>query len=156
MGGGSKRLYYHPVVVDGVRPDDDLFTEETFGPIVGLTSYRNLEEAVELANRPGYGLSSSIFTGDPVTVRRFRRGIRAGMVSVNTSTSGAEAHLPFGGNGRSGNGARQSGQWVLDQMTRWQSLTWELSGRLQKAQMDVSVPAADLSFRLPMPAGPQQ
>jgi acyl-CoA reductase-like NAD-dependent aldehyde dehydrogenase len=44
------------------------------------------------------------------------------MVSVNNSTSGAEAHLPFGGNGRSGNGSRQSGQWVLDQFTRRQSL----------------------------------
>ncbi|CAI7977977.1 MULTISPECIES: aldehyde dehydrogenase family protein [unclassified Parafrankia] len=149
VGDPEPGLYYHPVVVDRVRPDDELFTAETFGPIVGLTTYRHLEEAVELANLPGYGLSSSIFTGDPVTVRRFRRGVRAGMVSVNTSTSGAEAHLPFGGNGRSGNGARQSGQWVLDQVTRWQSLTWELSGRLQKAQMDVSVPPADLGFRLP-------
>jgi aldehyde dehydrogenase (NAD+) len=71
------------------------------------------------------------------------------MVSVNNSTSGAEAHLPFGGNGRSGNGSRQSGVWVLDQFTRWQALNWDYSGRLQKAQMDIAVPAADLDFRLP-------
>ena len=68
------------------------------------------------------------------------------MVSVNNSTSGAEAHLPFGGNGRSGNGSRQSGVWVLDQFTRWQALNWDHSGRLQKAQMDVAEIDADLGF----------
>ena len=60
------------------------------------------------------------------------------MVSVNNSTTGAEAHLPFGGNGRSGNGSRQCGVWVLDQFTRWQAMNWDYSGRLQKAQMDVA------------------
>ncbi|RCV47123.1 aldehyde dehydrogenase family protein, partial [Marinitenerispora sediminis] len=74
---------------------------------------------VELANLPGYGLSSAIYTRDPAKVYAFRAGIGAGMVSVNNSTSGAEAHLPFGGNGRSGNGGRLSGIWVLDQFTRW-------------------------------------
>jgi aldehyde dehydrogenase (NAD+) len=70
------------------------------------------------------------------------------MVSVNNSTSGAEAHLPFGGNGRSGNGSRQSGMWVLDQFTRWQAMNWDYSGRLQKAQMDVAALPADLGFRI--------
>ena len=68
------------------------------------------------------------------------------MVSVNNSTSGAEAHLPFGGNGKSGNGSRQSGVWVLDQFTRWQAMNWDYSGRLQKAQMDVADVAADLDL----------
>ena len=71
------------------------------------------------------------------------------MVSVNNSTSGAEAHLPFGGNGKSGNGSRQSGVWVLDQFTRWQSMNWDFSGSLQKAQMDVATIDPDLDYRLP-------
>jgi alpha-ketoglutaric semialdehyde dehydrogenase len=141
-------LYYHPVVVDGLRPDDQLFTDETFGPIVGITSYRDLDQAIELANAPGYGLSSAIYTTDPKSAFRFRQGIGAGMVSVNNSTSGAEAHLPFGGNGKSGNGSRQSGIWVLDQFTRWQSMNWDYSGKLQKAQMDLEVPQPDVDFRL--------
>jgi aldehyde dehydrogenase (NAD+) len=147
-GDPGRGLYYHPVIVDGLGPADPLFLMETFGPIVGVTTYRTLEEAVHLANLPGYGLSSAIYTTDPATVFRFRRGIGAGMVSVNNSTSGAEAHLPFGGNGRSGNGSRQSGRWVLDQFTRWQALNWDYSGRLQKAQMDVEVIEPDLSFRI--------
>ena len=79
---------------------------------------------------------------------RFRERITAGMVSVNNSTSGAEAHLPFGGNGKSGNGSRQSGMWVLDQFTRWQSMNWDYAGKLQKAQMDVADIEADVDYRL--------
>ena len=141
-------FFYHPVIVDGLRRDDAIFRHETFGPMVGVATYRELTEAIQLANAPGYGLSSSIYTADPAEVFAFRRGISAGMVSVNNSTSGAEAHLPFGGNGKSGNGARQSGIWVLDQFTRWQSLNWDYSGRLQKAQMDVVELTPDTSFRL--------
>jgi acyl-CoA reductase-like NAD-dependent aldehyde dehydrogenase len=115
-------------------------------------SPRTLEEAISLANLPGYGLSSSIYTSDPQQAFALRAGISAGMVSVNNSTSGAEAHLPLGGNGRSGSGSRQSGMWVLDQFTRWQSVSWDYSGRLQKAQMDTASVQPDLDFRLPGPA----
>jgi alpha-ketoglutaric semialdehyde dehydrogenase len=148
VGDPEAGVFYHPTIVDGVRADDTIFTTETFGPLVGVTTYRDLDEAIRLANTPGYGLSSSIYTTDPADAFRFRRGISAGMVSVNNSTSGAEAHLPFGGNGKSGNGSRQSGQWVLDQFTRWQALNWDYSGHLQKAQMDVGELVADESFRL--------
>ncbi len=91
VGDPSTGLYYHPVLLAGVRPTDKVFTEETFGPIVGVTSYRTLDEAIELANAPGYGLSSAVYTSAPRTAFRFRQGVSAGMVSVNNSTSGAEA-----------------------------------------------------------------
>jgi alpha-ketoglutaric semialdehyde dehydrogenase len=148
FAGDLGGLYYHPVVVADLSPADKLFTTETFGPIIGAMPYRTLDEAIELANRPGYGLSSSVYTTSPSTAFAFREGIGAGMVSVNNSTSGAEAHLPFGGNGRSGNGSRQSGVWVLDQFTRWQAMNWDYSGRLQKAQMDTATVTPDLAFRL--------
>jgi aldehyde dehydrogenase (NAD+) len=147
-GDPAGGLYYHPTIVDGLRPVDDIFRHETFGPLVGVASYGDLAEAITLANDPGYGLSSAIYTRMPDEVFAFRRGVSAGMVSVNNSTSGAEAHLPFGGNGKSGNGSRQSGMWVLDQFTRWQSLNWDYSGRLQKAQMDVAELVPEDSYRL--------
>ncbi|MQA07799.1 MAG: aldehyde dehydrogenase family protein [Pseudonocardiaceae bacterium] len=149
LGDPEPGLYYHPVIVDGVGPDDELFGNETFGPIIGVCPYDTFDEALELSNAPGYGLSAAIYTNDPRKVFEFRAGSGAGMLSVNNSTSGAEAHLPFGGNGRSGNGGRLSGQWVLDQFTRWQSMNWDYSGKLQKAQMDVLNIDADLDFRLP-------
>lgn len=148
LGDPDAGLFCHPTVVDGILRGDDLYHTETFGPIVGVGTFDSLEEALELANGHGYGLSASIYTNDPRSAFRFREGSRAGMVSINNSTSGAEAHLPFGGNGRSGNGSRQSGIWVLDQFTRWQAMNWDYSGRLQKAQMDTPDLAADPGFRL--------
>ena len=100
----------HPTIVSGVRADDELAATETFGPLVGVAAFRDWDEAIALANGHGYGLSSAIYTRDPRPPSASASGIGAGMVSVNNSTSGAEAHLPFGGNGRSGNGSRQSGR----------------------------------------------
>ena len=148
VGDPDAGLYYHPTIVDGVTTEDDLYRLETFGPIVGVATFATFDQTMDLANGHGYGLSSSIYTNDPNSVFRFRERISAGMVSVNNSTSGAEAHLPFGGNKKSGNGARQAGIWVLDQFTRWQAVNWDYSGRLQKAQMDVADVGADLGFRL--------
>ena len=148
VGDPSKGLFEHPTIVDGVTAKDQIALTETFGPIIGVASFDDFDEAMELANGHGYGLSSSIYTNDPKWAFRFRERVTAGMVSVNNSTSGAEAHLPFGGNGKSGNGSRQSGIWVLDQFTRWQSMNWDYAGKLQKAQMDTAEVAADLGFRL--------
>lgn len=149
VGDPAAGLYYHPTIVDGVTAKDELYRTETFGPIVGVATFGDFDEAIDLANGHGYGLSSAIYTNNPKWAFRFRERVSAGMVSVNNSTSGAEAHLPFGGNGKSGNGSRQSGMWVLEQFTRWQSLNWDYAGKLQKAQMDVADVPADLDYRLP-------
>jgi alpha-ketoglutaric semialdehyde dehydrogenase len=152
VGDPDAGVYAHPVVVSGVRPDDALYRNETFGPLVSVMRFSSFEQAVELANGHGYGLSAAIYTRGAQSAFRFRERVSAGMLSVNNSTSGAEAHLPFGGNGKSGNGSRQSGVWVLDQFTRWQSMNWDFAGKLQKAQMDTEESAtgaaADPRFRL--------
>ena len=148
VGDPDAGVYAHPSVVTGVRADDALYLNETFGPLVPVMRFSTFDEAVELANGHGYGLSAAIYTRDAQAAFRFRERVSAGMLSVNNSTSGAEAHLPFGGNGKSGNGSRQSGVWVLDQFTRWQSMNWDYAGRLQKAQMDTEVSTHDVAFRL--------
>jgi aldehyde dehydrogenase (NAD+) len=148
VGDPEAGVYAHPTIVTGVRPDDALYRNETFGPLVSVMRFSSFDEAVELANGHGYGLSSAIYTSNPLHAFRFRERVSAGMLSVNNSTSGAEAHLPFGGNGKSGNGSRQSGVWVLDQFTRWQSMNWDYAGKLQKAQMDTEETTADLGFVL--------
>src|SRR3954465_9935947 len=148
VGDPEAGVFAHPTIVTGVRPEDAFYRNETFGPLVSVMRFSSFDEAVELANGHGYGLSSAIYTTNPLHAFRFRERVSAGMLSVNNSTSGAEAHLPFGGNGKSGNGSRQSGVWVLDQFTRWQSMNWDYAGKLQKAQMDVEETSADLGFRL--------
>jgi len=148
VGDPDIGIYDHPTIVDGVRAGDELYGTETFGPIVGVATFSTFDEAIALANGHGYGLSAAIYTTSPQHAFRFRERCSAGMISINNSTSGAEAHLPFGGNGKSGNGSRQSGVWVLDQLTRWQSVNWDYAGRLQKAQMETADISADLGFRL--------
>lgn len=135
-GNAEYGYYAAPSMVDNVTRDDEIYHTETFGPLFNVLTVRSLDEAIELANGTGYGLSSAIYTRDMKTAYRFKNEISAGMTSINNSTTGAEAHLPFGGNGKSGNGSRQSGIWVVDQFTRWQAVNWDLSGKLQLAQMD--------------------
>jgi aldehyde dehydrogenase (NAD+) len=135
-GDAKNGVYAFPTLVDGVTEADEIYATETFGPLVNVLTYSTFEDALRLANGTGYGLSSAIYTQDILEAYRFRTGIGAGMTSINNSTSGAEAHLPFGGNGKSGNGSRQSGIWVIDAFTKWQAVNWDMSGKLQLAQMD--------------------
>ncbi len=139
-GDAARGLYATPRLFDNVRIDMRVAQEECFGPTVNLIEVDGLDEAIRAANGTPYGLSSAVYTRDAHAMLRFKEEIRAGMTSINNSTTGAEAHLPFGGNGWSGNGTRESGIWVLDAYTRWQAVNVDLSGKLQKAQIDLSDP----------------
>lgn len=137
-GDASRGLYATPRIFDKVTMSMRIAQEECFGPTVNLVEVDGFDEALDAANGTPYGLSSAIYTRDARAMLRFKEEISAGMTSINNSTSGAEAHLPFGGNGWSGNGTRESGIWVLDAYTRWQAVNVDLSGKLQKAQIDTA------------------
>lgn len=137
-GDAGRGLYATPRIFGNVTMNMRIAREECFGPTVNLVEVDGLDEAIAAANGTPYGLSSAIYTRDAKAMLRFKEEIRAGMTSVNNSTTGAEAHLPFGGNGWSGNGTRESGIWVLDAYTRWQAVNVDLSGKLQKAQIDLT------------------
>ena len=142
-GDANKGLYATPRIFDRVTMDMRVAQEECFGPTVNLIEVDGFEQALEAANGTPYGLSSAIYTRDAAAMLRFKERIRAGMTSINNSTTGAEAHLPFGGNGWSGNGTRESGIWVIDAYTRWQAVNVDLSGKLQKAQIDLEETRAE-------------
>ncbi len=115
--------------------------EEIFGPTVNLIKVDGIEAAIEAANDHPYGLSSAIYTQNRLWAYQFRTRIQAGMVNINNTTVGAEAHMPFGGVRSSGNGARESGVWVIEEYTVWQAVNDEYSGKLQLAQMDTGYTA---------------
>jgi acyl-CoA reductase-like NAD-dependent aldehyde dehydrogenase len=87
LTGEGRRLYGQTVPSE--MPDKQLFT---FRVPVGVASFSTFNEAVELANGHGYGLSAAIYTRDATNALRFRERITAGMLSVNNSTSGAGSH----------------------------------------------------------------
>lgn len=137
-GNAELGLYVTPRIFDKVTMSMRIAQEECFGPTINLVEVDGFDEAMAAANGTPYGLSSAIYTRDARSMLRFKEEISAGMTSINNSTTGAEAHLPFGGNGWSGNGTRESGIWVLDAYTRWQAVNVDLSGKLQKAQIDIA------------------
>lgn len=138
-GGDPEAAFYGwPTVWTDVRPGMCIFQQETFGPTINLVRVDGIDEAIDVANAVDYGLSSAIYTMSRDWAYRFKDGIQAGMTSINNTTNGAEAHLPFGGVKGSGNGTRESGIWVLESYTYWHAVNDDVSGRLQLAQMDTA------------------
>jgi aldehyde dehydrogenase (NAD+) len=138
LGDPATGYYGWPTIWEDVRPGMKIFQQEIFGPTINLVRVQGIEEAIRIANSVSYGLSSAIYTNDRDWAYQFRERIQAGMTSINNSTTGAEAHMPFGGIKGSGNGSRESGIWVLEHYTYWQAVNDDLSGKLQRAQIDTS------------------
>ena len=136
-GTAEDGVFMWPHVFTEVTEDMKCFHEEVFGPAVTICKAKDFDHALHLANASPYGLSSAIYTNDRLEAYRFKTGIKAGMTGINNSTTGAEAHLPFGGVKGSGNGTRESGIWVIEAYSYWHAVNDELSGKLQLAQMDV-------------------
>jgi aldehyde dehydrogenase (NAD+) len=114
-GEGLDNGYFvEPTVFDHVTPDMRIFREEIFGPVLGITRVKDLDEAMIVANDCEYGLSSSIFSNDYNDITRFINEIESGMTHVNSPTTGGEAHIPFGGIKATGLGAREQGSTALD------------------------------------------
>jgi aldehyde dehydrogenase (NAD+) len=128
--------FYRPTVFDHVSPTMRIAQEEIFGPVLSILEVQSFEQAIEILNSTAYGLSSSIYTRDVARAFRAVRDLEAGITYINGPTTGAEAHLPFGGVKDSGNGHREAGTTVYDIFSEWKSVYIDFSGRLQKAQID--------------------
>ena len=105
----NRGYYIRPTVFSDVTPDMTIFHEETFGPVATITTYTDIEDAIELANRTSYGLSATI-TGDPEAAKSVVGKLRAGLVAVNQW--GGVKGGAFGGYKQSGNG-REGGRHGL-------------------------------------------
>ncbi|KGF80940.1 aldehyde dehydrogenase [Massilia sp. JS1662] len=116
-GGETERgIFVQPTVVDGVGPDSRLFQEEIFGPVLSVTTFTTVDEAIALANDSVYGLAASVYTDDLRNAIKVARAIRAGVVTVNCFGEG-DITTPFGGYKESGFGGRDKSQWAHDQYT---------------------------------------
>ncbi|HVF54701.1 MAG TPA: aldehyde dehydrogenase family protein [Pyrinomonadaceae bacterium] len=128
--------FIEPTVFTDVAPGMRIAQEEIFGPVTAVIPTNSLEEAVEIANGVRYGLSAAIYTSDVNRAFRAMNDMYTGIFYVNSSTIGAEVHLPFGGTKATGNGHREAGTQVLDIFTEWKSVYVDYSGKLQRAQID--------------------
>lgn len=104
--------FLSPGILDVTRLDSPP-DEEFFGPLIQVTRYSGLEEALQLANSTRFGLSAGLISEDPEEFERFYHQIRAGIVNWNTPLTGASSAMPFGGVGLSGN-HRPSAYYAAD------------------------------------------
>ncbi|MDP6523847.1 MAG: aldehyde dehydrogenase family protein [Kiritimatiellia bacterium] len=106
--------YVLPTVFDGVTREMSIFREEIFGPVLALSTVKDLDEALQWANDCDYGLSSAIFTRDMPAALRYVREIEAGMAHVNIHSGFKTPELPFGGWKDSGFGPPENGLTGLE------------------------------------------
>jgi acyl-CoA reductase-like NAD-dependent aldehyde dehydrogenase len=126
--------FLEPTIFGDVNSSMRIAQEEIFGPVVSVIACDSLDDAIEIGNSVKYGLSAAIYTQDVNHAFRAMRDMHTGIFYVNSSTIGAEVHLPFGGTKATGNGHREAGSAALDVFSEWKSIYVDYSGRLQKAQ----------------------
>src|SRR5439155_1171784 len=122
-GGTYEGLFYRPTVLADVKLDAPAWTDEIFGPVAPVVTFKSDDEAVELANSSEYGLAAGVYSRSISRGLAVANRIRAGMVHVNDQSINDEATIPFGGMGMSGNGGRFGADANLDAFTQWQWLT---------------------------------
>jgi succinate-semialdehyde dehydrogenase/glutarate-semialdehyde dehydrogenase len=120
-------LFFEATVLDGVTDEMAVAREETFGPVVPVSTIRSEQEAIDLVDRSEYGLLSAIFTRDLGRGLRFAEAVRTGWVNVNEGTNYWESHLPFGGRAGSNSGVgRVGGRFSMERLTELKTVVVNL------------------------------
>ncbi|MFD9895748.1 aldehyde dehydrogenase [Amycolatopsis sp. NPDC059027] len=116
LGGGPNTdlggLYYRPTLLIGAAEGSEILTEEVFGPVLTLQTFRDEDDAVRLANSTRFGLAATLVTGDEARAERVSSRLVAGTVWVNCFFV-RDLRAPFGGSRESGIG-REGGTWSFD------------------------------------------
>jgi acyl-CoA reductase-like NAD-dependent aldehyde dehydrogenase len=124
-------FYVRPAIVTSLAAGSFLAREEVFAPILGVLTFDDEDEAVELANGVRFGLSAAVFTRDIGAARRVSRRLRAGIVRVNAQTAGADVHVPFGGMKQSGSGYREQGRAAREFYTELKTVYEDPAPRIE-------------------------
>ena len=118
--GLDKGFYVKPTIFTNVKNEMQIAQEEIFGPVICLIPYKDIDEAVKIANDTPYGLSSMVSCSDIDKGQEIAKRIRAGQVIVNRISRG-DYPAPFGGFKMSGNG-REHGTFGLEEYLEVQAV----------------------------------
>ncbi|OQR59815.1 aldehyde dehydrogenase [Streptomyces maremycinicus] len=120
--------YVRPTVLGDVTPEMAIWREEVFGPVLVLRAVDGFDAAVEAVNDSGFGLAAAVFTRDLAHALRFADEAECGQVAVNSTTTGWDVHLPFGGFHDSGTAYKEQGEEVLRFSTRVKTVAVHFGG----------------------------
>jgi aminomuconate-semialdehyde/2-hydroxymuconate-6-semialdehyde dehydrogenase len=112
--------YLNPTIITGLSPNCRTQQEEIFGPVVGITTFKTEEEAIEMANCVKYGLAATLWTENLGRAHRVAQAIESGTVWVNCWMM-RDLRVPFGGVKHSGLG-RASGEASIDFYTEQKNI----------------------------------
>ena len=108
--------FVEPTVIAGLPENARAVREEIFGPVVVLQTYRDLEDAVRVANDSDYGLSAEVWSADTERARRVGERLSVGQVKINGVRTRNRPLVPFGGMRHSGYG-RELGPLGIEEFT---------------------------------------
>lgn len=117
LGGKRRKAYFEPTVVINVTKKMRIFKEETFGPLISVTSFNNDMQAIDLVNKSKFGLGVSIFTEDYERANALIPQFEDGAVFVNELVK-SDPRLPFGGTKESGYGRELSSHGIKEFINR--------------------------------------
>ncbi|WP_223461974.1 aldehyde dehydrogenase family protein [Pseudomonas sp. GL-RE-19] len=128
IGGDYNGNVFSPSVLTDVKPEMQVYGEETFGPLVSVLKADDYEHAVALANDTSYGLSSGIITNDLQKAFDFAMRVEAGSVHINDNSFDDDPNAPFGGFKDSGHG-KENGRYSVHDMTELKWVTLQMGER---------------------------
>ena len=118
LGGVSdpnqKGFFAKPTLFDNVKENMTIAQEEIFGPVLGVMTVKNEDEALTIAKNTKYGLHASVFTQDIDRAFHLAKSLPCGTVSINSYSEG-DIKVPFGGYKQSGSLSRDQGTEALNQ-----------------------------------------
>jgi len=118
LGGVSGKeqngFFAKPTLFDNLEENMTIAQEEIFGPVLGVLTINDTEEALKIASNSKYGLHASVFTQDINKAFHIAKSLPCGTVSVNTFSEG-DIKTPFGGYKQSGSLSRDQGTEALNQ-----------------------------------------
>ncbi|MCD0501761.1 aldehyde dehydrogenase [Bordetella petrii] len=129
VSGMEQGYFFEPTILHRLKADNPLMHEEVFGPVLAVTSFRDEEEVVALANNTQFGLAAGVWTRDLSRAHRLAKRLQAGTIWINTYRAMA-CNSPFGGYKSSGIG-RVNGIEAVDQFLQTKSVWCETSDEIQ-------------------------
>lgn len=123
-GGARNGTLIQPTLVENVPADSPLACEEAFGPVLTLSAFNSMDEAISKVNASKFGIHAGVFTNDLRVAEHAFRNLEVGGVIINDFPTLRFDNMPYGGLKRSGYG-REGVRYAMDEMTEQKAMLWK-------------------------------